>query len=342
MSDVAELPMPAAPTGATYRPRGVDMSDAPKSTKSRTSTKAASTKASTTKAAKSTATLAGAPKATGAGSRAASGRGNTTTRAAKRATSKAAPAAPVEAVEPPKPKRGRPRLDPVAVLADRAAGDGLTMRQRRILDVIRSSVDQRGYPPTLREIGEIVSLTSPSSVAHQLRALERKGFLRRDPNRPRALEAMAVVSGKGYRPAEPRPRQDDVTDSGDARPQPSFVPVLGRIAAGMPILADEAVEDVFPMPRQIVGEGPLFLLRVSGDSMVDAAICDGDWVVVRQQSVADNGDIVAAMLDSEATVKTFKRQNGHIWLLPHNPAYDPIDGDHATILGKVTAVLRRL
>ena len=129
---------------------------------------------------------------------------------------------------------------------------------------------------------------------------------------------------------------------GDARPEASYVPVLGRIAAGVPIMAEESVEDVFPLPRQIVGEGALFLLKVVGDSMVEAAICDGDWVVVRQQPSAENGDIVAAMLDNEATVKTFKRTDGHVWLLPHNPLFEPIDGDHATILGKVTAVLRRV
>ena len=118
--------------------------------------------------------------------------------------------------------------------------------------------------------------------------------------------------------------------------------MLGRIAAGVPITAEEVVEDVFPLPKQLVGEGDLFLLKVNGDSMVDAAICDGDWVVVRQQQHADNGDVVAAMLDNEATVKTFKRKDGHVWLMPHNPDFSPIDGDHATILGKVTAVLRRI
>jgi repressor LexA len=134
----------------------------------------------------------------------------------------------------------------------------------------------------------------------------------------------------------------DETGINDQRPEASYVPVLGRIAAGVPITAEESVEDVFPLPKQIVGEGQLFLLKVVGDSMVDAAICDGDWVVVRQQPTADNGDIVAAMLDNEATVKTFKRKDGKVWLLPHNPAFEPIDGDHATVLGKVTAVLRRV
>lgn len=238
--------------------------------------------------------------------------------------------------------------DNVKELPDRDRGDGLTVRQRRVLEVIRNSVDRRGYPPSLREIGESVGLTSPSSVAHQLSTLERKGFLRRDPNRPRAIEVVSPDSTpdtRGYRggasPSDEAATFDE-TDINDRRPEASYVPVLGRIAAGVPIMAEESVEDVFPLPRQIVGEGQLFLLKVVGDSMIDAAICDGDWVVVRQQPNADNGDIVAAMLDNEATVKTFKRRDGHVWLMPHNPAFEPIDGDHATILGKVTAVLRRV
>ena len=210
---------------------------------------------------------------------------------------------------------------------------GLTPRQRKVLDVIRDAVDRRGYPPSMREIGEAVGLTSPSSVAHQLASLERKGFIRRDPNRPRAIEV---------RGPEAEDDRRDPTGEGDERPAPCYVPVVGRIAAGGPILAEQAVEDVFPLPRQLVGEGTLFLLKVVGDSMVDAAICDGDWVVVRQQQVADNGDVVAAMIDGEATVKTYKRRDGHVWLMPHNPAYAPIDGDEATVLGRVTAVLRKV
>ena len=143
-------------------------------------------------------------------------------------------------------------------------------------------------------------------------------------------------------PDQPRPRPVSYTHLDVYKRQASYVPVVGRIAAGGPILAEEVVEDVFPLPRQIVGEGQLFLLKVVGDSMVDAAICDGDWVVVRQQPTADNGEIVAAMIDGEATVKTFRRRDGHVLLIPHNPAYTPIDGDAATILGKVTAVLRRI
>jgi repressor LexA len=214
----------------------------------------------------------------------------------------------------------------------------LTPRQRLVLETIRSAVETRGYPPSLREIGESVGLTSPSSVAHQLLSLERKGYLRRDPNRPRAIEVILPGESAGAQDAA----SPEDTDSGDARPEPSYVPVVGRIAAGGPILAEELVEDVFPLPRTLVGDGTLFMLKVVGDSMIDAAICDGDWVVVRQQPTADNGDIVAAMLDGEATVKTWKRRDGHVWLMPHNPAYEPIPGDEASILGRVVAVLRRL
>ncbi|WP_256840874.1 transcriptional repressor LexA [Ornithinimicrobium cryptoxanthini] len=238
-------------------------------------------------------------------------------------------------------------------MPDRDGRADLTPRQEKVLHVIRDSVDQRGYPPSLREIGTAVQLASPSSVAYQLRMLERKGYLRRDPNRPRAIEVVLPRSGEGQAPGYRRtPAAEEATASGaeiydetgigDARPAASYVPVLGRIAAGGPILAEEAVEDVFPLPRQIVGDGELFLLKVVGDSMVEAAICDGDWVVVRRQDDAINGDIVAAMLDNEATVKTFKRTDGKLWLMPHNEAYDPIDGDDAVVLGKVTAVLRRV
>ncbi|CAM3209751.1 transcriptional repressor LexA [Tsukamurella ocularis] len=213
--------------------------------------------------------------------------------------------------------------------------DHLTRRQKQVLEVIRRSVRDRGYPPSIREIGDEVGLTSTSSVAHQLRTLERLGFLHRDPNRPRAVN----VQGAEERTAQVIQK---VMEDEDRMPEPAFVPVLGRIAAGGPILAEEAVEEIFPLPRELVGEGSLFLLKVVGESMTDAAICDGDWVVVRQQSVAENGDIVAAMLDGEATVKTFRRTGRDVWLMPHNPAFDPIHGNDAVILGKVVTVMRRI
>ncbi|OLF16937.1 repressor LexA [Actinophytocola xanthii] len=249
------------------------------------------------------------------------------------------------------PKR-KPLRGNLRTLPEVNAGDDteLPVRQREVLEVIRTWVERFGYPPSVREIGEAVGLTSTSSVAYQLRALEQKGYLRRDPNRPRAIgvlppDAIPVPAGPDVAATLVADSADDDTIAAtetDTAPRAAYVPVLGRIAAGGPILAEEAVEDVFPLPKEIVGEGSLFLLRVTGDSMVDAAITDQDWVVVRQQPTADNGEIVAAMIDGEATVKTFKRKDGHVWLMPHNEAYEPIPGDDATILGKVVAVLRRL
>ncbi|GII99443.1 repressor LexA [Sediminihabitans luteus] len=217
--------------------------------------------------------------------------------------------------------------------------DALTQRQRLVLETIESSIAARGYPPSMREIGLAVGLTSPSSVKHQLTTLERKGFLRRDPNRPRAIEV--VRPGRTAPPAEERAARVDDLGTPE-RPAASYVPVVGRIAAGGPILAEQLVEDVFPLPRQLVGDGELFLLKVVGDSMLDAAICDGDWVVVRRQPVAENGEIVAAMIDGDATVKVFQRQDGHVWLVPRNDAYSPIAGDDAQVLGRVVSVLRSL
>jgi len=205
----------------------------------------------------------------------------------------------------------------------------LTPRRRRIVQVIEDSVQRNGYPPSLREIGEAVGLASTSSVAYQLSVLEKEGHLSRAARRPRTAALRALAE---------HPAGQAV----------AAVPRLGRIAAGGPILADGLVEEIVPLPQQLVGEGDLIILTVAGDSMIDAAIADGDWVVVRKNSDVENGDIVAAMLESdtsadrEATVKTFKRQDGHVWLIPHNPAYAPIPGDHATIVGKVVAVLRRI
>jgi repressor LexA len=220
---------------------------------------------------------------------------------------------------------------------------GLTPRQQRVLATIKEAIETRGYPPSMREIGAAVGLTSSSSVAHQLKVLEEKGFLKRDPNRPRVIEVFLPELMAARRSISSADETSiDETDIGNTAPPATYVPMVGRIAAGGPILAEEQITEVFPLPKSLVGDGTLFLLEVSGDSMIDAAICDGDYVVIRQEQTASNGEIVAAMIDGEATVKTFQRKDGHVWLLPHNDAYDPIDGTHATILGKVTAVLRRM
>lgn len=250
----------------------------------------------------------------------------------------------------------------------------LTAKQTQILQVIEDSVANRGYPPSMREIGDAVDLASLSSVTHQLKQLEVAGCIRRDPKRPRALEVLvssvainATTTGGPTTPTTaeatatadtpktvtplPLPTRDsapatdnvrrlidDASDDTDS----ALVPLVGQIAAGVPILAEQHVDDVLRLPRKIVGKGDLFLLKVKGESMIEAAICDGDWVVIRQQSSAENGDIVAAMLDDEATVKTFRQRDGHTWLLPRNSDFEPILGDHAVILGKVVAVLRTI
>ncbi|MCL1840447.1 MAG: transcriptional repressor LexA [Propionibacteriaceae bacterium] len=230
---------------------------------------------------------------------------------------------------PQRPAKAGARPGTLAQLPDGPEdANGLTQRQRRILEVIRDALAAHGYPPSIREMGEAVGLASSSSVAHQLKALEAKGYLRRDPNRPRAIE-VCWPSESG--------EDSDIDPINLVN-----VPILGRIAAGAPILAEQHVEDVMPLPRQLVGQGNVFALEVHGDSMIDAAICDGDWVVVRQQNTAENGEIVAALLGEEATVKTLRRVPGQVWLMPHNPAYSPIDGNQAQIMGKVVAVLRRV
>lgn len=207
----------------------------------------------------------------------------------------------------------------------------LSAKQLAILEVIQTAIARNGYPPSMREIGDAVGLKSLSSVTHQLGQLELSGYLRRDPGKTRAMEVLIDLPGQSTEsPA------DYQTPLGDA----ALVPLVGRIAAGVPITADQQVEEIFPLPRQLVGKGELFMLRVSGESMIDAAICDGDWVVVRAQNTAENGEIVAAMLDGEATVKTFRQRDGHTWLLPRNSAFEPIPGDEAVVLGKVVAVLR--
>lgn len=205
----------------------------------------------------------------------------------------------------------------------------LSEKQLAILEMIQRSVSTRGYPPSMREIGDAVGLASLSSVTHQLNQLELSGYLRRDPNKTRALEVLIEVPSGG-----------NITETSIPVGDAAMVPLVGRIAAGIPITAEEQIEEVFPLPRQLVGKGDLFMLKVVGESMIDAAICDGDWVVVRQQQNAENGEIVAAMLEEEATVKVFQQRDGHTWLLPRNSSFAPIVGDSAVILGKVVAVLR--
>ncbi|MBE6481805.1 MAG: transcriptional repressor LexA [Actinomyces ruminicola] len=240
--------------------------------------------------------------------------------------------------------------DPTATYVSPSPADlqSLDPRARAVYESVREAVAARGYPPSMREIGAQVGLTSPSSVKHQLDKLERLGLVRRDPNRPRALEIV-----------EPAAEPDIVAPVSPSAPEPSLpvlpgvadgeavaVPLVGRIAAGSPILAEQEVEDVLALPRRLTGDGELFMLEVHGDSMIDAAICDGDWVVVRAQPDAENGDVVAAMVEdvdgASATVKVLSRKDGHQWLLPRNPDYAPIPGDQATIMGKVVTVLRAL
>ena len=256
--------------------------------------------------------------------------------------------------------------------------DALDARARAVYETVRDAVTAHGYPPSMREIGAAVGLTSPSSVKHQLDKLERLGLVRRDPNRPRALEVILPVQSASTPAAEtkaledPEAPEDAASAAATERPKnpgrqhsanpddlPSLpvlpgvaegeavaVPLVGRIAAGSPILAEQSIEDVMALPRRLTGNGELFMLEVHGDSMVEAAICDGDWVVVRSQADASNGDVVAAMLDdvdgATATVKVLSRKDGHQWLLPRNPDYAPIPGDQATIMGKVVTVLRSL
>lgn len=224
--------------------------------------------------------------------------------------------------------------------------DPLTDRQRHILQAIRDHVGNRGFAPSFREIGQAVGLKSPSSVKHQLQVLESKGYIRISANKGRAIELIAAED-ENRKPAPKRIGSFGTVTGTDVESSPSItqsrdIPLVGRIAAGVPITAEQHVDDVMRLPKRLTGDGSLFMLEVHGDSMTDAAICDGDFVVVREQNTAENGDIVAALLGDEATVKTFRNDNGHVWLMPHNPAYSPIDGTNARIMGRVVTVLRRL
>jgi len=198
----------------------------------------------------------------------------------------------------------------------------LTWRQRKVLQTIRESVQQHGYPPSMREIADAVGLASTGAVSYQLGALQKKGYLRSNNGRARTVELLRGID---------IPSQQAV-----------YVPLVGRVAAGGPVLAEGAIDDVYPLPRQLVGDGVLFLLRVTGDPMTGAAIADGDQVVVRQQGEAESGDIVAAMIDGEATVRTLRRSGDEVWLMPDNALYTPVPGDEAVILGRVVAVIRSI
>lgn len=202
----------------------------------------------------------------------------------------------------------------------------LTERQQQVLEYIRSIVAERGYPPSVREIGDAVGLSSPSSVHAQLNSLVAAGMIKKDPSKPRAI---VVVDETPVPAAEDRRMRD--------------VPVLGRIAAGTPILAAEQVDEFMPLPTELVGDGPVFLLEVKGDSMVDAGIHEGDLVAVNKQSDARDGEIVACLVDGEeATVKRLQRKDGKVYLHSENPTYEPmVFSDGVELIGKVVSVLRR-
>jgi repressor LexA len=240
-------------------------------------------------------------------------------------------------------------------------GRGLTPRQRDVLHAIEGFRQQHEYAPSVRDIGREIGL-GPSGVQHHLTVLRRKGWLSgatrqartsvvRAPGQPvievieprqatRAIRARSRETRKAREPGGTA-RKAETPRTGAAQ-NAAYVRLLGEIAAGSPRDANQSVEDVFPLPKQLVGEGDVFLLKVVGDSMIDAAIADGDWVVVREQQVAENGEIIAAMIEGEATVKSYRMSDGHIWLIPHNASFAPIEGDKATILGKVVSVLRRV
>jgi repressor LexA len=257
---------------------------------------------------------------------------------------------------------GEPNMTSADVPSQSGRSQRISPRQVAILQYIRESVQRRGYPPSLREIAQAVGLASQSTVSHHLSALVKKGYLSRGPGLPRTTvelpsgqEAAPAAAGEaGTPPARPDtpPAKPDAApaepDAGPARAdldRPVPVPLIGRIAAGVPITAQQEVEDTFLLPRKIVGHGTLFMLRVAGDSMINAGITDGDYVIIRQQDKVTSGDIVAALIDGieyEATVKTYQQaEDGQCWLMAHNPAYAPIPGDSAEIMGKVVAVLRR-
>ena len=256
---------------------------------------------------------------------------------------------------------------PVPGPGEPAPEQDLTSRQRDVIHAIVGFRQEHQYGPSVRDIGEAIGL-GPSGVHHHLKVLREKGWLSGGTRQARtsvvlapghpvievieprqAKGAIRAAQSRGARSREARKARDPGGNAGPSgtprmvgTQNAAYVPLVGEIAAGHPKDARQSVEDVFPLPKQLVGEGDLFLLKVVGDSMIGAAIADGDWVVVRDQQVAENGEIIAAMIEGEATVKSYRMSDGHIWLIPHNPAFTPIQGDGARILGKVVSVLRRV
>lgn len=225
----------------------------------------------------------------------------------------------------------------------------LKPKTQAIYDAICNYYAKNGYPPAVREIAEMVGLKSSSTVKHHLDKLVAQGFLKRTEGRSRALEIAdleraesQLTKTENEADYSQQMAAANIANFADFHSAQVSVPLVGEIAAGIPITAEQAIEETFSIPQRFTGSGELFMLRVKGDSMIDAAICDGDWVIVRQQQTANFGEIVAAMIDGEATVKTLSRKDGHIWLLPANSNFAPIPGDQAQILGKVVTVLRSL
>jgi repressor LexA len=211
----------------------------------------------------------------------------------------------------------------------------LSARQVVVLQTIIDTVAKQGFPPAMRDLLNASGLSSVSSIAHQLSALEKLGYIKRGSNKARGMEVLRNVDGSAIETSAPAISANDETTVS--------IPLLGQIAAGTGLIAEQNIENTMSLPREMTGFGDLFMLQVRGDSMIDAGIFDGDYVVVRQQATANNGEIVAALInDEEATVKTFKKRDGQVWLMPHNPDFEPINGNDARIMGIVVTVMRKL
>lgn len=211
----------------------------------------------------------------------------------------------------------------------------LSARQVIVLQTIIDTVAKQGFPPAMRDLLNASGLSSVSSIAHQLSALEKLGYIKRGSNKARGMEVLRNVDGSAFESNAPAVLANDENIVS--------IPLLGQIAAGTGLIAEQNIENTMSLPREITGFGDLFMLQVRGDSMIDAGIFDGDYVVVRQQATANNGEIVAALInDEEATVKTYKKRDGQVWLMPHNPDFEPINGNEARIMGIVVTVMRKL